>query len=360
MSPEDKRSRILDKVRKLLAQAESTPYEGEADSCRERAEHLMTSYAIEVWQLKAAAERESRGGQPERRLFDFEWALNTPFRDELESLFTSILLHCRCVSVREKIDWSSRKKDGLKIPIIGLPSDLDYADVLFTTLLLQLIAQVEPQPSKELSLEENVAMLREAGLDWQEIAERMRLAGLLPARYGEPREGESRFYYKSRYHRREPNWWQRTGPKLAAAYRRYCAREERPPVRIDVKRYRKSFADGFVGTVSSRLYRLRDKTQGDDTMALVLRDIYAANRAAIFDFYPDLAPHAPDCCCVKCEQAVRAADYKPSKGVRRWEREHNRIDWAAYQSGGHAGAAAEIVSSAPKLRSRAAIGSSGL
>lgn len=42
----DERSKVMDKVQKLLAKAESSPFSEEAQTFRQKAEELMTIYAI--------------------------------------------------------------------------------------------------------------------------------------------------------------------------------------------------------------------------------------------------------------------------------------------------------------------------
>lgn len=347
---EDRQAKILEKVRLLLAHADGTPNETEAQTFREKAEALMTSYAIEMWQLAAADERDARGGKPEKREFDFAFGRSTPFRSILVDLFNDVARHCRCVPVIRKVETYG---PGSTIPVIGLPSDLDYADLLFTTLLLQLMLQTDPQPSAELELGENVAMLREAGLDWQMIARRMLNAGLLDeTRFGRPEEDEQH-RYRQRHRRHQPNWYARTGSKLGSAYRAYCQKTGRPVSYVDQRRYRENFAEGFVHSVGHRLWALGNrakKAEGGETMALVLRDIYEANQLAVFEFFPDLAPHARDCPCADCERRrLAAANRKPSKAVAPWKRERDRTDYAAYGTGSKAGERADIVSSAPKL-----------
>jgi hypothetical protein len=360
MSPADKREKILARVRALLAKADSTTFVGEADAFRQKADELMAIYAIEQWQLRAAAERDARGGQPEKRDFDWSWTRRSAFRESLDRMFEDVLRHCRCVPVKDKASW----KDG-HIPVIGLPSDLDYADLLFTTLLLQLVAQIDPQPQAALSLEENVALLREAGLDWQETVVRLLKAGLLDARYGLPAKDDHPHPSRSR-HRRRPNWYQRTAPKLSALYHSYCRREGRPAAKIDAKRYRQSFADGFVSEISSRLWRMEKKVATDNPMALALTDIYRANRQAVYDFFPELAPHARDCACDECERRrlshqrwQEAQDRREARGRGRelavYDRLFDRTDWEVREAGSKAGEAAEIISNAPRLRPRAAL-----
>src|SRR4051812_16704394 len=177
MTGEDRRAKMLERVRALLAKANGTNFPEEADAFRAKADELMTAYAIEQWQVDAAQEGIQGRPQPERRDVDFSWYSGTPFRDQLWWIYQDLADHCRCKAVVDKIFGY---RENRRIPVLGLPADLDYLDMLFTSIMFDFARKVDPKPDPErLSYEENLAMLKEAGLGWPEITRLMVNAGML-------------------------------------------------------------------------------------------------------------------------------------------------------------------------------------
>lgn len=73
MTENDKNAKMLERVRALLAKAESTTFPEEADAFRAKADEIMTAYSISAWQVQMAQEGLQRTIQPEVRWFDFSW-----------------------------------------------------------------------------------------------------------------------------------------------------------------------------------------------------------------------------------------------------------------------------------------------
>jgi hypothetical protein len=139
----------------------------------------MTAYAIEQWQVEEAQAGVSARPKPEVREFNTDWWYDSPRYAELNRLFYSVSFHCRTVVAYR--GWSGRS-----CPVIGLPSDLDYLDLLFTHLMLQMGRNLERHYDPSKPLDENVYDMRMAGMGWMRITELLWKAG---PRRGSAREG---------------------------------------------------------------------------------------------------------------------------------------------------------------------------
>ncbi len=118
--------RLLDRVRKLLAKAEGegvTP--AEAQALTAKAAELMAKYGIDR-ALLAAARPETDA--PGSRLV----VLDNPWNRVKAHLLCGLgaALRCQCVLLTAR--------DGLKVHMFGYASDLERADVLYTSVLIQM------------------------------------------------------------------------------------------------------------------------------------------------------------------------------------------------------------------------------
>lgn len=110
---------VLAKVRGLLAKAESTDFEHEAEALSAKAQELITRHAIDVALL--ADQVDVPGG---RRVY-----LDPPYAKAKFMLLTNIAAAnaCRCV-------WNDSRKTAT---LVGHRTDLQLTEMLFTSLLLQ-------------------------------------------------------------------------------------------------------------------------------------------------------------------------------------------------------------------------------
>jgi hypothetical protein len=114
--------RILDRVRALLAKAESTDYPDEAETYSAKAQELMTRHRIDHALL--AAKSNERDAPATRRV-----VVDNPY-EVPKSLLLQVVAEansCRAV-------WM--KRFGL-VSVIGFAADLDATELLFTSLLVQ-------------------------------------------------------------------------------------------------------------------------------------------------------------------------------------------------------------------------------
>jgi hypothetical protein len=120
-------SRLLDRVRKLLAKAEDdsvTPPEAQALTAK--AAELMAKYGIDRALL--AAERPETD-QPSSRVID----IDNPWARVKAHLLCGLgsALRCQCILL-------STTRPGTRVHIFGYASDIERADVLYTSVLIQM------------------------------------------------------------------------------------------------------------------------------------------------------------------------------------------------------------------------------
>jgi hypothetical protein len=119
---------MLDRVRALLAQAESTNFEAEAEAFTAKAQELMTRHAIDLAMVSASAQRSER---PET----IRIPIDDPYVDAKSLLLQFVAERSRCRAVfHPRFAMSS---------VVGFAADLASTEMLFTSLLVQ--AQVAMQ-----------------------------------------------------------------------------------------------------------------------------------------------------------------------------------------------------------------------
>ena len=124
--PSEPPSALLDRVRKLLAKAEAegvTPPEAEALTAK--AAELMARYGIDRALLGAARPETDR---PADRKFGFD----RPWADVKAHLLAAVATALRCQCVQ------TQTAQGTRLHVFGYASDLERADILYTSLLLQM------------------------------------------------------------------------------------------------------------------------------------------------------------------------------------------------------------------------------
>ena len=125
---------VLDRVRALLAQAESTTFEAEAATFTAKAQELMARHAIDVAMLSAHARRSDRPAT-------IRIAIDDPYVSSKSLLLHVVAKNSRCTAVFHS--------DYAMSSVVGFAGDLDATQTLFTSLLVQ--AQVAMQAAATLA-----------------------------------------------------------------------------------------------------------------------------------------------------------------------------------------------------------------
>jgi len=113
---------ILDRIRALLAQAESTTFEAEAEAFTAKAQQLMTRHAVDQAVLASRADRSETP-------LTIRIPIDDPYVDAKSLLLQCVAENTRCRSVfHERYAMSS---------VVGFAGDVAATEMLFTSLLVQ-------------------------------------------------------------------------------------------------------------------------------------------------------------------------------------------------------------------------------
>lgn len=333
MTPSWSKEQALEKVRSLMAKAEATQYEAEAALFREKADSIMQAFAIQSWQAEMGKDANERE-KPEVRDFRFHSG------DNLDSLMRNVFdkLAKLC---RVKIgDWGYGSAK-----VIGFSSDLDYLDILITTVQMQVVSSLRPSAKASLSYEHNMYEMKAAGYKWQSVYEN--LVRVFPERFAAQRiPDEDIIERRARWEARYPQtpWEEGTdftgysgkanviftkggyftgemprnvGVRFTGEYRRFCDETGQVQIKTNPDVYARSFLEGFESMMSQRIRELTRKqeekvTEAERTQAtgdnenvgagagLVLRSREGDLEEFFYDLYPARRPHPKDCECDTC------------------------------------------------------------
>jgi hypothetical protein len=124
---------LLDRVRKLLAKAEDEGCSpAEAEALTAKAADLMARYGIDRALLGALHPETDR---PADRVF----TLANPWGDVKRHLLAGLAMALRCQCVQTRSD------QGTRLHVFGYTSDLERADILYTSLLVQMARALAKQ-----------------------------------------------------------------------------------------------------------------------------------------------------------------------------------------------------------------------
>ena len=124
---------LLDRVRKLLAKAEDEGCsQAEAEALTAKAAELMARYGIDRALLGALHPETDK---PADRVF----TLANPWGDIKRHLLAGLAMALRCQCVQ------TRSAEGTRLHVFGYASDLERADILFTSLLVQMARALAKQ-----------------------------------------------------------------------------------------------------------------------------------------------------------------------------------------------------------------------
>lgn len=321
------REDVLRKVRALLTRANhpTTP-EPEREVCLAKATLLMDNHAIEQWEAAQSGEAKS-SLKPERRNIDIEWWFKERYaiRAALWSIFNECARLCRVV-----FDSSTVSSHSDEMPVYGLASDIDYLQLLFTDLFMQMSAKVKPKFDPNKSLGENVYNAKEAGMKYRQIAMWAGHPEWITYKNGKEQLNGIMI--------REMKKFAKAGGLEVHKV-------------ISLESYIEDFCSAYATEVRRKLRELRTgKSEPTGTMALALRDITDLARELMWDEHPDLRPHPDDCQCDDCHplkcgdpQCQRTVCIERRKPVKRGRAPRYReLNYTALARGSAAGKEARV------------------
>ena len=247
-----------------IVSRESTP-DGERRMFAERLAALQTKYSLEEWQLYQDAKATIT---PQVRTRIFIAPSGHPLSFDLAQLanFSGQLFN-----VKVHFNGMLSRKEylqgyNLEATAMGFETDLLMWEATFTKIHLYMFEMLSPTVNPDLSFDENVYRFHRAGLTWPQMAD------VLNA-------------YLSRTSADEiPQGWPTTvnardGKLKRSAIRVYKTNGETYAVHKNPVAYRKSFANGYVGRIVTRLREAIDavRSTGSD---LVLASKYDVVKTA--------------------------------------------------------------------------------
>jgi hypothetical protein len=133
-------SRMLGRIRALLAKAESTGFPDEAEALSAKAQQLMARHSIDAALLGAGVSGD--GGPGARRI-----GVDRPYEGAKALLLDAVAAANRCEAV-----WSS---DFGFSTVVGHRSDLESVELLYTSLLVQADRALHRGPSRRKDYRES-------------------------------------------------------------------------------------------------------------------------------------------------------------------------------------------------------------
>ena len=119
-------AKALKVIRALLAKAEATTFEAEAEAFTSKAQELMTRHSIDAAVLAAAA---AGAGGTHRGIVSRRIHIDTPYADEKATFLSAIASVNNSKSI-----WAPQAGFAT---VMGFPVDVQLTDLLFTSLLVQ-------------------------------------------------------------------------------------------------------------------------------------------------------------------------------------------------------------------------------
>lgn len=304
----------LHKIRTLLAKAESSKFPPEAAAYRAKAQQMMREYRVAEEDLIAQDEFSILPSSVEIDLC----ALYSDFCQDYINLAYWVALHSEC-EIGFKRDYRNNR---MRATIVGYPGDLRQAEFLLSAALLAFGEHIEPTVKPDLSDEENIYRLRQAGIS------RMNVAIMV--------------------------WGAEIGVKAAAhakvgkIYKAECARRGENVLLdgkgISLGDFRAAYAETFNYRIAARLRDARDAAEGTFGTVL-LHGRKERVQEAYYQLFPSHRPKAPTELELKeaAERAAKArkAVVKPKKRTKKEEQDiHRRHYSAAARAGASSGRAA--------------------
>ena len=131
----DVEPKILERVRQMLAKAESTTFEAEAETFTAAAQKLMARHSIDAALLSATNSGADSDGPGAQRL-----GVEAPYESQKVALLAEVAAANRCRAV-----WT---KDLGYVTVVGHEEDRLAVETLFTSLLVQATSTLTQQGSR--------------------------------------------------------------------------------------------------------------------------------------------------------------------------------------------------------------------
>lgn len=291
------------KIQGLLAKAERTDNDDEASAYRAKAEELMRKYRIAEEQALAA---DATSSAPIKHEIVICHNINSDLYHWYGSVFASIAVH---TGVRHVTRWQGAT---IVATVVGYEGDIRYTEFLWTAAYLMFSTRIDPVWDASRTPEENIFLLRNAGI------ERRRIADLA---WGNGTDAAAR-------------------SKVQRIYIRECARRNEEARATGLSHqtnvYREAYARAFRDTLRRRLQDARDAADSVGG-ALALHGREDRVDEAFYGLFPTLRPStdvvpaaAPAAPCAACAKA-KSGHCRQHPGLS-WTQADERRYQARYNS----------------------------
>lgn len=256
-------SKILARVRALLAIAEHpNTTEHEADTALTQANKMMVKHAIDEAMIRSGQSVSERRA-PTRQKISLTESWNE-FMPLLRTILAEISYANRCQIVLI---------GGSTAEVFGMDEDVRWVEMLYTSVYVQFLTQINPRWSKDNSYDQNVYNFKVAGYKWSGIND-------IAVKNGEPTAQQEDGKISGR---------------MISAYKRWAkAIGDHNVVRTQSHaQYRLQFSEAFQAQLSRRIRRLAQEAKQEATATpgaeLALTDMAQNVRAAFEEAYPQFS-----------------------------------------------------------------------
>lgn len=269
------------KIQALIANSED-------ESLPETARAMYRTKAEEFMRLYRVAEEDALATDPGSAA-PITKTIRLAGVTELVSWYTMVF---SSIAAHTGVRWVTRYTadySGTEATVVGYEGDVRYAEFLWTAALLTFVTRIDPSWDADLTVEENVYRLRNAGIERRVIADRA---------WGNGSQASAR-------------------SKVQRIYLRECANRGETAratgLSHDTATYRQAYARSFRDTLRRRLMDARDAVDAS-AGALVMHGREARVDEAFYALFPHLRPSTeprPEPTpCAKCTPEKLCRDHR--------------------------------------------------
>lgn len=326
-----KRERIIVKVQALLNQADHpNTSKIEAATFRAKAESLMQEYRIE--ESEAIERGEAPSLKPTSKVMRV-CRYDSAYREQYAALAYYVMQHCGLRHMGKR-ETDEEGKWWTCVTLVGYESDINFAEMLYTSIRLAFSANLEPKYNAGETEMLNVYRMRNAGMTRDQIADAM---GWLTI---DAHTGKSLLTPSA------------AADKASRLYGQACRELGAEPKLLgkgtSMKVYKEMYSESFV---TELYYRLADARNGVDSQAgaLVLANRKEVVNEAFYELFPYMRPSASpavrETAPVKEETAAQKARREARwerEAQKRWEKEQSAAGRAGRVAGANAAREVEL------------------
>jgi hypothetical protein len=275
---------MLRKIQALLDKADSTDFGPERDAFRAKADDMMLKYSVEQYQLEEV--RRARGEAVSLKPITKD--IVVPWHKFAQHTYDLLLSMSTVPGVRTLYrGW----ENGWRVTLIGFEVDVRYVEMLWTALRVQMLDMMEPSVDPDKSFDENVFLLRQAGMNWMMVRDRMnKHVNVEWHPFGYSWNDEEIRTPRDEKERQNKHILSQSGPwpyccdsksgtntRLLTAYRRQCEMHGVDPAVIrSTEGYRNAWAESFRSRIRQRLMEKRGAaTETGLVLARKSEEVYA-------------------------------------------------------------------------------------